>query len=347
MVSGRHSTVRPFEGAVPNLSDFCDARLIYRDCRWTRWTNPLGWAQWFWHSTWIGRQMLTKRVDGFVAFLRSFYGWTAPKEPPANPPNPLQPLQSDTPLLWGFGKVCILPVGLKELVEDGKVKVVRGSANGIEKSPNGSYTLHYDSTDPSTERHPTKLEADAVVFATGAVMSATRLFSSQQAAELGLGLFGSDDRLSIVKREEPYHSLDEDELRRLALSNPLFADPPSGTRPQTNEEIEQASTIRGYDPQSRVAAPLRLFRGIISIPIAEERDFAVVGLGLISFGGATATQMQAEWVADYFGSKEVMRLPSQEEMMRDASARAVWARRVYGSTSSIGAAHVLLLRFRS
>lgn len=301
-----------------------------------RWTSPLAWAQWFWHSTWLGRRMLLKRLDGFVGFLKWFYGWSpSPSCSSEGSENPLGALESDTPLLWGFGKVCVLPVGLKELIVDGKVKIVRGSATGIERpSKDGPYVLHYRPTGPSASAPSAALEADAIVFATGAAQSASRLFSSEDAAELGLGMFASDDREAIVKREGPFRRYDEDELRRLVKSVPLFAHPPEGVkRPMTNEEVE-VSISDSVDPSARIVAPLRLFRGIVPIASATDRDFAVVGQGLISFGGTLATQMQAEWVADWFEGK--IEVPREEEMKRDAAARAVWARRVLGPASFNG-----------
>ncbi|GAA5900529.1 hypothetical protein JCM6882_001270 [Rhodosporidiobolus microsporus] len=241
-------------------------------------------------------------------------------------------LRPARPLLWSEAGTVPAPVGLHDLLEEGKIEVSKGVVSGMgrlegdggEKS-GGPFEVEVTFSDQSSTLPPTStLEADVVIFGTGWRTGSYPFFTQQQQEELGLPLEwdeGAGEEKPAREREfEEMDAESEGELRRENRS--LAQAPWAGT----------GSAASWFGGEQRKKAPYRLYRNMIPLAHLKRRDIAFVGIPTCK-ANHLLFLVQAHWLADYFLSPSFPSTPSTPTLdiaKKEVSLFATWSLLLFG-----------------
>ena len=181
-------------------------------------------------------------------------------------------MQPVIPLKWSESSIYPGPANLASLIQQRKVKVIRGGLVAMSESDHEaevksarSYTLSLDLTD---NRGPQSLDVDTVIFATGWRTGDYTFFNRDQLDELGLPVYHSEEK--PPPRELAFAQTDRLASARLERDILSMSDTPSLWQ-------ESDYSARSIGRVKQAVAPYRLFRLLAPMSHLYDRDVVFPG----------------------------------------------------------------------
>lgn len=268
--------------------------------------------RWFLHFTRIGSKYCDRLFRITTAMYNRFNQWS----------KPLSDIMLPTiPLKWSESSIYPGPINFASLIQEGKVKIIRGGLTGMREADSGSdstsrYALNVDLTDA---RGKQELLVDCVIFATGWKTGDYPFFTRDLADELGLPVPYSEGKPPL--REDDFTETDTWAANK--VEKEIF----------TMRDVPKLWQQAGYSARSvgrvaRSVAPYRLYRLLVPVSHLYQHDVVFPGVPT-SKANHVVFMVQSHWVADYLLGL-LPKLPNIEKAREEISMQVQWSRKLFG-----------------